>query len=89
MNYTVECAFVTDFRGVSANDYATHLEYVKSGAWEKDYFVWWIDTHGLYKEDYPTLKEIEDFCHQVSYYLRHWFDGVKAGKIDPEAGTEN
>ena len=83
MNYN-ECDFITEFRGECANGYATHLEYVEMGGWEKDYFARWLDSC----IDYPTLDEIESFCHTVSYYLDHWFDGVEVGKIDPEAGVE-
>ena len=84
MNYTA-CDFVTNFRGEMANNYDTHLEYVEMGAWEKDYFADWLASCS----DYPSLEEIEDFCHSVNYYIGHWFDGVEAGIIDPEAGTDN
>ena len=77
--------FVSYYRGKRANEYDTHLEYVEMGAWEKDYFADWLASCS----DYPSLEEIEDFCRTTNYYIRHWFDGVKAGKIDPEAGTEN
>lgn len=83
MNYN-ECGFITEFRGCLAEEYDTHLEYVESGGWEKDYFNDWL----ISCSDYPTLGEIEDFCKTLQYYLDHWFDGVEEGKIDPEAGVE-
>jgi hypothetical protein len=83
MNYD-QCGFITYYRGFMANDYDTHYEYVEDGAWEKDYFADWLASCS----DYPSLDEIEHFCHQVQYYMGHWFDGVKAGKIDSEAGVE-
>ena len=84
MNY-VECGFISYFRGEMANDYDTHLEYVESGAWEKDYFSCWLESCS----DYPDLKEIESFCKTLQHYLDHWFNGVEEGKIDPEAGVED
>ena len=85
MNY-VECGFISYFRGENANDYATHKEYVESGVWEKDYFSHWLEG---WTDDYPDLEDIKNFCKTTQYYLKHWFDGVEAGVIDPEAGFED
>ncbi len=84
MNYN-ECAFITAFRGENAQEYATHLDYVKSGTWEQDYLFNWLD--GWSENEYPTLNEIGDCCKTVAYYLKHWLDGVESGAIDPEAGV--
>ena len=68
MNYT-ECYFINNFCGELADEHDTHFEYVESGDWEKDYFADWL----VSCSDYPSLKEIEDFCHTTQYYIRHWF----------------
>lgn len=88
MNYKELCGFISYFRGEMANEYATHYEYVESGDWEKDYFANWLKEQLACGEGYPSLKEIEDFCQEVQYYIGHWFAGVEAGKIDSEAGVE-
>jgi hypothetical protein len=85
-NY-VECGFISYFRGESANDYDTHFEYVESGAWEKDYFFNWLESYD--DKDHSFLEEIKNFCKTTQYYLKHWFDAVEAGVIDPEAGFED
>ena len=84
MNYN-ECEFITNFRGEFADDYPTHLEYVKSGMWEKDYFANWL-LEQTDSDCYPLLEDIERFCHQTLYYLGHWFAGVEEGAINPEGG---
>lgn len=72
MNYN-ECEFITKFRGEFAADYPTHLEYVKSGMWEKDYFAHWL----LEKSDadcYPTLDEIIDFSTKLKNDIENWLE---------------
>lgn len=86
MNYN-ECDFITNFRGEFANEYATHLEYVKSGDWERDYFQHWTNSQMLADYGFPTLEEIKVFCHTTMYYMGHWYDGVESGVINPEAGV--
>ena len=87
MMYYNECKFITEFRGERANDYATHFDYVKDGAWEKDYFLNWLTSYS--EDEYPSLDEIGDCCKTVAYYIGHWLDGVEAGLVDPEAGMKN
>ena len=84
MNYSA-VEYISNYRGQFANEYDTHLEYVESGAWEKDYFSAWLEGCS----DYPSLCELMVFCKEVSYDIRHWLDGVNSGKIDPEAGIED
>ena len=83
MNYS-EVSFITEFRGECAGDYATHLEYVEDGAWEKDYFTDWLNSY----RDCPYLDEIADFCNKVNDAIQIWFIGVEDGSIDPEASMK-
>lgn len=83
-NYSA-VGFISYFRGVMASEYSTHLEYVEMGGWERDYFADWLASCS----DYPSLDEIEDFCHNVNKAIELWLDGVEAGVIDSEAGVED
>ena len=82
MNYS-EVSFITEFRGECAYKHDTHLDYVKSGDWEKDYFVNWLESWG--EDEFPSIEAIGDCCKTVSYYMGHWLSAVDAGLIDPEA----
>ena len=84
MNDYSTVGFVSYFRGELANEYDTHLEYVEMGGWEKDYFADWLDSD----PDYPFLDEIIDFATKVDNAIQMWFEGVRAGVIDSEAGVE-
>lgn len=77
--------YVSNYRGEYADEYRTHLEYVESGAWEKDYFSAWIEGCS----DYPDLWEIKEFCDKVIEDIELWAEGVNIGKIDPETGVED
>ena len=79
--------FISYFRGESANNYATHKEYVEAGAWAQDFLFNWLETWGA--DEFPSLDRIGDFCHKLQENIDLWHDGVIAGAIDPEAGVEN
>lgn len=83
-NYS-DVGFINEFKGESANDYETYLEYVEQGGWERDYFADWLSSCS----DYPSLEEIERFCNWLQNLIDKWFEGVEAGVIDSEAGWEN
>ena len=54
--------YTSNYRGEYADEYRTHLEYVESGAWEKDYFANWLEDCG---GDY-NLYDIQEFCKAVN-----------------------
>ena len=78
-----DCAFINLFRGETAHQYDTHLEYVKSGDWGIDYLMNWLEGWG--EGESPSLEAIGDCCITVAEYIRHWLAGVEAGKVDPNA----
>ena len=77
--------FISNYRGEYADEYRTHLEYVESGAWEKDYFAAWLEGCS----DYPKLGEIMEFCEVINDALTEWIQGVETGEIDPEAEVKD
>ena len=85
MDKNVVASFVeeiSEFKGELANEYKTRQEYVKSGAFEKDYFASWLEGCS----DYPYLCEIIEFCQYVDAAIQEWLNAVEDGSIDPEAG---
>ena len=85
MNDYSPVGWVSSWRGECANEYATHLEYVENGGWEKDYFDGWLNGSVAY----PDLSEIIDFCTKLNNTILLWLEGVEAGIIDSEAGWED
>ena len=64
---------VEEFKGEYFSDYANIKEYVEMGAWEKDYFSAWLASCS----DYPTLREIENFCKQTTAIIEAYLDIVE------------
>lgn len=79
-----EILFIQDYRGESASEYSSRLEYVERGGFEKDYFASWLESCS----DYPCLNEIKEFCESVDCSIKMWLYAVECGYIEPNDGWD-